>query len=379
MSRSYEYSYALEAEARQAMYNARVSATTERFYQKYMDQYHEMQTKGYAAYIPDEMNRLKSDLAQIRNLLTEDPREARDLSFEVGSYIRSMSSLASAAIRQFETSERIRVGMIREEKTQRKNELMQLYFELLKEISNPIVANFSVDELQTLRSDIESGKVTDKTTVKNTVMRITASAKTKAAEWKKKTVSENRKKNVDEQLAETEERLKTERIENQEKTKEFVEKIQQLRQKMNSSSTDYVAVEAEISKIESDVDDTLITEEVRRETVKAIIKQLRSQDFTVEKPQINNTDGKNYVKIIARRPSGKRAVCSVDLHGKIAYKFDNYEGMTCLKDIEKFNVDLEQIYSIKLSDERVLWSNPDRLSRDVESMPRNKGGNANGC
>lgn len=35
-------------------------------------------------------------------------------------------------------------------------------------------------------------------------------------------------------------------------------------------------------------------------------------------------------------------------------KFDNYEGMTCLKDIEKFNVDLEQIYSVKLSDELSL-------------------------
>jgi len=46
-------------------------------------------------------------------------------------------------------------------------------------------------------------------------------------------------------------------------------------------------------------------------------------------------------------------------YGKMEYKFDNYEGMTCLKDIERFNVDLEKIYSIKLSNERIKWQNPD--------------------
>ena len=114
----------------------------------------------------------------------------------------------------------------------------------------------------------------------------------------------------------------------------------------------------------------------RSETVTAIVKQLQKQEFTVEKPQLIKTDGKNYVKIVAKRPSGKRAVCNVDLRGKIAYKFDNYEGMTCLKDIEKFNVDLEQVYSVKLSDERVLWQNPDRLSMDATSLPNNEGRNA---
>ena len=47
--------------------------------------------------------------------------------------------------------------------------------------------------------------------------------------------------------------------------------------------------------------------------------------------------------------------------------------MTCLKDIEKFNVDLEKVYSIKLSDERVLWENPDKLSMDANTLPNNEG------
>lgn len=376
MSRSYEYSYELEARRREKIYNARVSKTTEKFYNKYKKQYNQMKEKGYAAYIPEEMKRLKSDLDRIRKLLVKDPTKARELSYSVGVYIRSMSSLVEAAVEQFDRAERMRVEKIREEKEAQQNELLQLYFELLKEISNPIVVNFTVSDLKGLRQEIESGKIQSKDAVKKSVADITAEAEVKAEKWKKHTISSNKKKDVSDKLAEAEDRIQSEKIENQEKTAEFIEKIRRLRQAIDSGTTDYSEVENQISQIEKEVDDTLITEEVRRETVKSIINQLRSQEFTVERPQVIQTDGKSYVKIVALRPSGKRAVCNVDLHGKIAYKFDNYEGMTCLKDIERFNIDLEQIYSVKLSDERVLWSNPDRLSVDAKPMPRNDRRNA---
>ena len=126
------------------------------------------------------------------------------------------------------------------------------------------------------------------------------------------------------------------KIENQEKTQEFLDKISKLRFDLESGTLDAETVEEQVASLESEVDETLISEEARRETVMAIVKQLKSQEFTVEKPQLVRTDGKNFVKIVAKQPSGKRAVCNVDLHGKIAYKFDNYAGMTCLKDIEKF-------------------------------------------
>ena len=32
-----------------------------------------------------------------------------------------------------------------------------------------------------------------------------------------------------------------------------------------------------------------------------------------------------------------------------------------------------EVYSVKLSDERVLWQNPDRLSMDANSLPNNEG------
>lgn len=376
MSRSYEYSYALEAARRRQIYLNRISATTEQFYNRYVQQYRDMNNRGLSAYIPAEMSRLGSDLERIRSLLIENPEEARDVSFEVGAYIRSMSSLANGAREQFDRAERMRIEELRAKREHNQNELEREYFDILQNITNPIVVNFSITEMQQIKKDIESGKLTSASELKKRTTSVISEAERKSAEWKERAVKKNRHMNASEAINEVEERLKSERIENQEQTKEFLLKISKLKSELEAGTLDADDVEKQVQKLENDVDETLISEETRRETVTAIIKQLQEQEFTVEKPQIVRTDGKNYVKIVAKQPSGKRAVCNIDLHGKIAYKFDNYEGMTCLKDIEKFNVDLEQVYSVKLSDERVLWQNPDRLSMDADSIPKNEGRNA---
>ena len=373
MSSSYEYSYQLEAERRRQIYLNRIAATTEEFYRRYEQQYREMLSHGLSAYIPSEMSRLESDLARIRDLLVSDPESARDISFDVGSYIRSMSSLASAAREEFDRSERIRVAALRAERKQQQSELMNEYFKILQTITNPIVVNYSISKMQELRKDIENGKLSSSTELKEISASIISEAEKKASDWKENTVKKHYQKNVAQAINEAENRLKSEKIENQKKTQEFLNKINKLRSALENGTIDSNTIEKKVIELENEVDETLISEETRREIVISIIKQLKKQEFTVEKPQLVQTDGKNYVKIVAKQPSGKRAICNVDLCGKIAYKFDNYAGMTCLKDIEKFNVDLEKVYSIKLSDERVLWENPDKLSMDANTLPTNEG------
>lgn len=370
LSSSHEYSYALEAERRRQIYLNRIRSTTEQFYSRYLEQYNRLKRDGAAAYISDEMNRLESDLSRIRILLINDPEEARELSYSVGLYIRSMSSLATAAIEQFDRAERLRVKNMRIERQQHQSELLQAYFEILKSITNPIVINYSVSDLQVLKKEIDAGILTDKFELVTRAKTITANAEKKADEWKVQTISSNQRANVVELINDAEARLRNESINDKEKTQQFLDRINQLRSGLANGIFDAKAVEKQITVLENEVDDTLISEETRRETVKAIIMQLRNQEFTVEKPKLIQMNGKNYVKIVAKKPSGKRAICNIDLHGKIAYKFDNYEGMTCLKDIKKFNVDLQQVYSIKLSDERVLWNNPDKLERDANSTPQ---------
>lgn len=376
MSSSYEYSYSLEAARRRRIYLNRLSSTTEQFYNRYSEQYQQMRQNGYTAYIPSEMGRLDSDLFRLRNLLTNNPEEARELSFEIGSYIRSMSSLAHGAREQFDRAERMRMESLKAEREHAQSELIHEYFEILKTITNPIVVNYSINAMQEVKKEIESGKIVSRSQLQERTSDIKAAAERKADEWKESTIKKNRKKDVAAVIDEAEERIRKESIENKEKTQEFLESISRMRLDLEKESIDADDIEKQVAEFETAIDNELISEETRRETVKAIIKQLKKQEFSVKQPQIITADGKNYVKIIAKQPSGKRAICNVDLHGKIAYKFDNYEGMTCLKDIEKFNVDLANIYSIKLSDERVLWKNPDKLLMDASSVPKTDGRNA---
>ena len=198
---------------------------------------------------------------------------------------------------------------------------------------------------------------------------ISKHAEKQAAEWKCAEQTRAKTESAKKRLQEAEEFVQQQKWEDNKKTQEFNDRIAKLREDLTSGKVSAVEIESEVENIESAVDEEKITEEVRRQTVIAIIKQLRTQEFTVSKPQLIDNGGETYVKITAQQPSGRRASCKIDLKGKILYRFDHYQGMTCLKDIQKFNVDLERIYSVKLSDERVLWENPDRLTHSENSNP----------
>lgn len=252
---------------------------------------------------------------------------------------------------------------------------MSEYFKLLRQISNPIVINYAQADLENIRKGIESGlnKIVTTEQLQNSISNIIKNAENKANEWKATTINKQKNKVLIDRIETTEKTILQENIEDNKKTQEFVDKIKKLRKSVSEGNIIDKEVQKKLSKIEMDIDDTMITEEIRRETVRAIVKQLRNQEFTVKSPQIVQNGDESYVKIIAQKPSGKRAICKIDIHGKILYKFYNYEGMTCLKDIQKFNVDLQEIYSVKLSDERVLWSNPDKLSKDAKNISNNNG------
>lgn len=368
MSRSAEYTYELEREKRQAIYEERVRATTERFLNRYTEQYEQMLSRGLNSYIPEEFEQLRKDLKQIRSLLVSDPTAARDVSFKVGEYIYSLRGLAESARSEFEREERMRAEAEGEHRKQAQNNLMNEYYRQLSSIS-PTVVHFAEDELNKLHSEISSAGNMTVSSLQSRLGNIIKSAEGKAAEWKAQTSKTKKKDAVLTRIEEAEKQVRSEKIEDSSRANQFVERLKSLKKSLADGTSTSEVAEEQLADIERSVDDTLITEEVRRQTVVALYKLLSEQDFTVENPILVKNGNANYVKLIARRPSGKQAVCVVDLHGKIQYRFDSYDGMTCLKDIEKLHVDLERVYSVKLSDERILWSNPDRLTKDAETMP----------
>ena len=59
------------------------------------------------------------------------------------------------------------------------------------------------------------------------------------------------------------------------------------------------------------------------------------------------------------------------------YKFDHYEGMQCKDDIDKVLPLLRDIYGVDLSEERVLWQNPERISKSAKPLEDDAGGQKN--
>ena len=101
--------------------------------------------------------------------------------------------------------------------------------------------------------------------------------------------------------------------------------------------------------------------------MRAIFESLQKAGFAVEPPR-RETGEADRVVILARKPSGRQAEFKVDLDGELSYKFDHYEGSACKQDIDQVLPVLQQIYGINLSDERIRWENPDRLSRDARPL-----------
>ena len=194
-------------------------------------------------------------------------------------------------------------------------------------------------------------------------------AEEKAVEWKQEKLAAGRKEAAISRLEETERSIIKSLVEDRKQVDTLIERVRRMKDDICAGKIDADAADAEIASVEESVEDTMVTEEVRRQTVKAFIKLLRQQDFTVEKPVLVEEGSESYVKFTAQRPSGNRAVCRFDNHGKVRYKFDQYEGMSCLKDIQTVQTELERVYSVKLSDERVLWENPNRITKDADQIP----------
>ncbi len=374
MSREHELQYQLEQKRREELERKRAGEDAERAYKEIAAAYQRMKNDEYDAYIPDEMAELARNISRIEQNLQDDVFAARNVCRQVQRNIGSLDFLFRSAKEEAARKERQRFLELQRKREEAKSKLVEFFYAELAEIKNPHVANFGVADLEALKASIESEAITTEEAVKEQLNVVSAQASEKAAQWKAEKLAKEKVALLSAQIDAVAESVKSEKFENEQKKKVALDKLAALKATLSAESSETNIAE-QLREIQKSVDDSLIDEEVRRETVKAIIKELRSQEFTVEKPQIFGEGKDSYVLITAKKPSGKQATCKINLEGKLNYRFDHYEGMTCLKDIEKFNVDLEKIYSVKFSDERVIWENPDRLSRtqsvSVDSNRRN--------
>lgn len=147
-------------------------------------------------------------------------------------------------------------------------------------------------------------------------------------------------------------------------------------QVIDSISATNIQSVSDVEAIRNKATSEIIGESVRKETLKVIMKTVETRGFIVDKKNIKIDREKNEVRFVAQKVSGERADFRIYLDGKFIYKFDNYEGQACQKDIEPFMKDLADIYDIKVVKQVDNWSNPDKnQSMKYQTVNQNKGTN----
>ena len=124
-----------------------------------------------------------------------------------------------------------------------------------------------------------------------------------------------------------------------------------------------------LNQLAQEQDEAAVDESQRREVVRAVYQSLQQAGFVVDGPEHLTSQGQDEVLIRARRPAGAQADFRVNLSGHLSYKFHQYKGKTCEKDVAPVMATLQDAYGISLSDKRVIWVNPDDLDQDARPYP----------
>lgn len=192
-----------------------------------------------------------------------------------------------------------------------------------------------------------------------------------AREEKERQEAEIRRRARQDFIEQMKRNLESDRESNPKAVQDAVQKLDDLKGRVDTMS-DADLQEHLVSETDK-VDGEIADETVRREVIKAIYQSLRKTGFIVDAPQLNG----DVVLLRAQKPAGQQAEFKVKLDGGLTFKFDNYEGQKCKKDINEVTALLEECYGVKLSNNKVIWSNPDRIQKGSRDNPAGNGKQAN--
>lgn len=354
--------YEIERARRRELYLQRIRENVQSYLGVHRAAYEEMLRKHYNSILPQEMERFRYDIDRTASLLSMGEVEtANEISMSLSRLRAEINSLAREIHeKQFEAQQEI-MRKEREEKEAKVNEAMQTYYEMVASIKSPVVASLASNDLAQLKNRIKSGSYSVENVKKDILVTI-EKATTEAENWKKSVKKKRAKEIVSEELKKKLEDSQANANMDKAKQEEFIRRIKALQEEANKGTRTAEEIRQDAKKVENEQLEETVNESVRKEAVLAIYKELVKLGFKVQTPKLE-ADGCVYIR--ASKPAGNRVSCKLSLDGHIQYRFDQYSGMSCMKDREQFNVDLAKIYSVKLSDERVIWSNPDKLQRDA--------------
>ena len=161
--------------------------------------------------------------------------------------------------------------------------------------------------------------------------------------------------------------LEQDKESNPEAVEESVKSLDRLKDNIESMSDS--ELQEKLTDESDKVDGEIADETIRREVIKSVYQSLKKTGFIVNNPVVEG----DVVVLRAQKPAGQQAEFTVKLDGGLTFKFDNYEGQKCRKDIDEVTTLLDECYGVKLSDEKTIWSNPDRIQKGSKENPSGGG------
>ena len=373
MSRADEYRYQIQRQRKQELDRQRVRETTRPFLERYRSVLNEVASQRLDDVIPAEFLELSSELRRMEALLESDPFAARDMSRSLGARIhglprfareqrRSRQEAELAAAEAFRNSQQAEI----ERQLQLRAELEAAWREGLSGWSTPVALNAAFAELQQLRERLLGNAANNMT-----------SAQISAA---LREVRQRYEEDAERQLQEMKMRVQREAVTDvltlqreqleQEANKDGGKRAAKLREALAHAIGLAPAEQAEaLNQLVQEQDEAAVDESQRREVVRAVYQSLQQAGFVVDGPEHLVSEGEDQVLIRARRPAGAQADFRVNLSGHLSYKFHQYKGKTCEKDVAPVMTTLQDAYGISLSDKRVIWVNPDDQDQDARPYP----------
>ena len=373
MSRADEYRYRIERQRKQELDRQRVRETTRPFVERYRSLLNDVVSQGLSDVVPTEFRELSSELSRLEAMLDSDPFAARDMSRSLGGRFHGLPRFAREQHRSRQDAELAAAEAFRkaqqaeaERQLELRAELEAAWREGLSDWSTPVALNAAFTELQQLREQLLGNAANNMTSgqilaaLREVRQRHEGDAERQLQEMKNRAQREG----VTDVLT-----LQREQLE-QEANKDGGERAAKLREALAHAIGLAPAEQAEaLNQLVQEQDEAAVDESQRREVVRAVYQSLQQAGFVVDGPEHLVSEGEDQVLIRARRPAGAQADFRVNLSGHLSYKFHQYKGKTCEKDVAPVMATLQDAYGISLSDKRVIWVNPDDQDQDARPYP----------
>ena len=371
MSRYAESRYEIERRRRQELFEQRVRETTRTYLERYERVVADVRAQGLAEYVTDELSSIERELSSLSAQVASDPAAARDRSVSLGNRVhalprlaRGMKQAAIAAQRAAAEAER-EVERLRIEKlVKARGEIESLWQSELSAWTDSFARQLAFKELAGLRARIaKEGASLTLSALRSSLTEIKEKFERESRLFRERETESASSAAAEDEIAICREQLQQVSGPAARRAQEIFAKLEEVGK---GSSAE---ISARLVESTRELDEAQVSESCRREVVQAVYRALDDAGFMTERPKIVREDGADEVVIHGRRPAGAQAVFRVELSGKLNYKFDQYQGSACKKDIATVLPRLQSVYGIQLSNDRVIWENPDDVDADARPQP----------